>query len=98
MRNSVENEAGVFYAKKGYYKGKEVTVTHHHGAEVYLEDYPVNGADGLVVGCWVPSDSVVYTSVPNTVDKKGKIKDENYKRRSKQVNQKFGRRQKEMAV
>lgn len=95
MRNSVENEAGVFYAKKGFYKGKEVTVTHHHGAEVYLEDFPISGPDGLVVGCWVPSESVSYI---NESKIKGDIKNENNERRSKQANKKFGRRQKEMAM
>lgn len=59
MMHGVENEAGVLYAKKGYYKGKEVTITHHSGAEVWLEDYPESP---LVYGCWVPSDSVTYKS------------------------------------
>lgn len=55
----VENDARVFFARKGYYNGKEVTVTHRHGAEVWLEDYPV-GKNPITYGCWVSSDSVKY--------------------------------------
>ena len=87
---TVENEANVFFAKKGYYKGKEVTVTHHDGSMVWLENYPVNGDDGLVVGCWVSSDSVSYDK--ENVIKKEK-KNENNKRGSKQVNKKTRRQQ-----
>ena len=86
----VENESGVFFAKKGYYKGREVTVTHHSGSTVWLEDYPIKGDDGLVVGCWVPSDSVSYS---NESKIKGDINHENNKRGSKQVNKKTRRQQ-----
>ena len=56
-----DNEAGVIYATKGYYKGTEVTVTHHYGAEVWLEDYPIrHKGSPIEYGCWVPSDSVSY--------------------------------------
>lgn len=55
----VENEARVLYARKGYYKGKEVTVTHRYGAQVWLEDYPV-GKKPVEYGCWVDSESVKY--------------------------------------
>lgn len=61
MKYGAENEAGVLYAKKGYYKGKEVTITHHSGSQVWLEDYPVKDVDGMMVcGCWVESASVVF--------------------------------------
>lgn len=56
---TVPNEAGVFYARKGFYKGKEVTVTHRDGAMVYLEDYPIGKAP-VEYGCWVPNESVNY--------------------------------------
>lgn len=59
MMHGAENEAGVLYATKGYYKGREVTVTHHSGAEVWIEDYPI-GKDPVLYGCWVPSESVTY--------------------------------------
>lgn len=55
----IENDARVFFAKKGYYKGKEVTITHRDNAMVWLEDYPV-GKNPTEYGCWVPSDSVKY--------------------------------------
>lgn len=56
-----ENERGVFYARKGYYKGKEVTVTHRNPqtGEVWLEDYQV-GKDPVTYGCWVDMDSVNF--------------------------------------
>ena len=59
VKNGEVNDAGVFYARKGFYKGKEVTVTHRDPAtgEVWLEDFPV-GKDPVTFGCWVPSDSV----------------------------------------
>lgn len=57
----VDNEAGVLYAKKGFYRGTEVTVTHHYGAEVWLEDYPIKQKGSPTeYGCWVSSDSVSY--------------------------------------
>ena len=55
-KHGAENEAGVFYAVKGRYKGQEVTVTHHDGAMVWLEDY----GKAPNIGCWVPNDSVSY--------------------------------------
>ena len=56
-----DNEAGVLYAKKGFYRGTEVTVTHHYGAEVWLEDYPIKQKGSPTeYGCWVSSDSVSY--------------------------------------
>lgn len=55
----VENEAGVYFARKGYYNGKEVTVTHRDGPMVWLEDYPVGKAP-VEYGCWVPNESVNY--------------------------------------
>ena len=55
----VENDAGVRFARKGYYKGKEVTVTHRYRDMVWLEDYPV-GHDPVEFGCWVPNRSVKY--------------------------------------
>lgn len=55
----VENEAGVFFARKGIYKGKEVTVTHRNGEMVWLEDYPVSKAP-VEYGLWVRNDSVKY--------------------------------------
>lgn len=70
----VENEARVFFARKGYYKGKEVTVTHRNGDEVWLEDYPI-GKSPVEYGCWVKNESVNYV---------GEGKDhESNKRRSK---------------
>ena len=63
--NTVENDAGVLYAKKGYYKGKEVTVTHHDGAMVWLEDYPI-GKNPIEYGCWVPNESVSYEGIINS--------------------------------
>ncbi len=67
----VDNEAGVLYAKKGYYKGQEVTVTHHYGAEVWLEDYKEKGSREC--GCWVSGDSVSYKD-PDGIQKKGSIR------------------------
>ena len=55
----IENDAGVLFAKKGYYKGQEVTVTHHDGAMVWLEDYPI-GKNPIEYGCWVSNESVSY--------------------------------------
>ena len=63
---TVDNEAGVLYAKKGYYKGTEVTVTHHYGAEVWLEDYRQKGGE---TGCWVPAEAVSYKDVSGKVNK-----------------------------
>ena len=54
-----ENEAGVFFARKGYYKGKEVTITHRNGEMVWLEDYPI-GRDPVEYGTWVKNESVRY--------------------------------------
>ena len=57
----VDNEAGVKYARKGYYKGTEVVVTHRYGSQVWLEDYPVRTKGGPTeYGCWVESESVTY--------------------------------------
>ena len=56
------NEAGVLYARKGYYKGKEVTVTHRNGTDVWLEDYPV-GKNPVEYGLWVSGDSVSYKEI-----------------------------------
>ena len=80
---TVENDARVFFARKGYYKGKEVTVTHHDGAMVWLEDYPVGGSP-VEYGCWVPNDSIRY---------KGENYDDSDKRRSSKDAEKTGRRQ-----
>ena len=55
----VDNEAGVYFARKGYYKGKEVTVTHRNGDEVWIEDYPIGKAP-IEYGCWVKNESVSY--------------------------------------
>lgn len=77
---AVENESGVYFAKRGYYKGKEVTVTHRHGSMVWVEDYPINGDDGLIVGCWVPSESVSYTSEEKTKQKPNSNKKRHQKR------------------
>ena len=53
-----QNCAGVWWARKGYYKGKEVTVTHRDpkSGQVYLEDYKEKDEYGL----WVNNDSVTY--------------------------------------
>ncbi len=55
---TVENNAGVFFARKGRYKGVEVTVTHRDPktGDVWLEDYPVKGS--TEVGVWVNGESV----------------------------------------
>ena len=58
-----DNEAGVFWARNGYYKGKEVTVTHRCGDQVWLEDYQV-GKLPTECGCWVPNSSVNYKDQP----------------------------------
>ena len=83
----VENNSRVFFAKKGYYKGTEVTITHRDPAtgDVWLDDYPTKGPNGLDYGIWANADSVVY---------KGEENHENNKRRSKQATQKTGREQK----
>lgn len=74
MKYGAENESGVFYATKGWYKGKEVTVTHHDGAMVWLEDYPV-GKGTIEYGCWVPNESVKYKEeLPNESNKRGSKK------------------------
>lgn len=59
MMQKVENEARVYFARKGYYKGVEVTVTHRNGDMVWLEDFPV-GHDPILYGLWVKNDSVKY--------------------------------------
>ena len=58
---TVDNMAGVLFAKEGYYKGNKVIVTHRDPAtgNVWLEDYPVSGSP-IVYGCWVDADSVRY--------------------------------------
>jgi len=63
MGVGVENVAGVYFARKGYYKGKEVTVTHRDPAtgDLWLEDYQVKGANGLDYGIWVNADSVSFS-------------------------------------
>lgn len=60
-RNGAVNEANVFYARNGYYKGKLVTVTHRdpQSGELWLEDYPV-GKNPVLFGAWVPADSVKF--------------------------------------
>ena len=83
----VENDARVFFAKKGYYKGKEVTVTHRNPAtgEVWLEDYPVGKAP-IMYGCWVSADSVRFDGEVVTEKKETKKKGRRgvgYKRRDK---------------
>lgn len=57
MKFGEPNDAGVLFAVKGYYKGKQVTVTHHDGSQVWIEDYPI-GKDPIQYGCWVPTESV----------------------------------------
>ena len=84
----VENDARVFFAKKGYYKGKEVTVTHRNPAtgEVWLEDYPVGKAP-IRYGCWVNADSVRYTQeAADSKETKKPVKKRTYKRSSKNNN------------
>lgn len=57
----VINDARVFNARKGYYKGTEVTITHRDNAMVWLEDYPINKKGSPTeYGIWVPSESVKY--------------------------------------
>ena len=58
----VENNAGVFFAKKGYYKGTEVTVTHRdpESGKVWLDDYPVKTNGPTEYGLWVDADSVSF--------------------------------------
>lgn len=60
----VWNEEGVFFARKGYYKGKEVTVTHRDPktGQVWLEDFPI-GKDPVLYGCWVDGESVRYAEL-----------------------------------
>lgn len=57
-KHGAENSAGVWWARTGRYKGKEVTITHRDpkSGQVYLEDY----RDGGDYGAWVNSDSVTY--------------------------------------
>ena len=89
----VENDARVFFAKKGYYNGKEVTVTHRDGAMVWLEDYPV-GKDPIEYGVWVPNDSVSYKDGTNknvgsekpTVNKSAKKEKRRFKNKVKNNN------------
>ena len=58
---TVDNEAGVKFARKGYYKGVEVTVTHRYGSQVWLEDYPIKSkGNPTEYGCWVEGESVTY--------------------------------------
>jgi len=58
---TVDNEAGVKFARKGYYKGVEVTVTHRYGSQVWLEDYPIRHKGSATEwGCWVEGESVTY--------------------------------------
>ena len=77
----VDNDGMVFFAKKGYYKGAEVTVTHRdpETGNVWLEDY--KGKGDIEAGCWVNADSVKYKGETN----------ENHKRRSKQAVKKVRR-------
>ena len=60
-RNGAVNEANVFYAREGYYKGKKVVATHRdpQSGELWLEDYPV-GKSPVTYGVWVPADSVRF--------------------------------------
>ena len=81
---TVENEAGVFFAKVGYYKGKEVIVTHHDGSMVWLENYPVNGDDGLILGCWVPSESVSYYTLEEKTKQKPNSNKKRHQKRNKE--------------
>lgn len=66
---TVDNEAGVKFARKGYYKGVEVTVTHRYGSQVWLEDYPIRHKGGPTEwGCWVEGESVTYKDDLNQRD------------------------------
>ena len=57
----VGNEAGVYFARRGYYNGQEVTVTHRFGSQVYLEDFAVTSKNSPPqYGLWVNNDSVQY--------------------------------------
>ena len=59
----VENDAGVFYAREGYYNGQKVIVTHRDQANgmVWLENYAERHKGSPVeYGKWVNGDSVTY--------------------------------------
>ena len=64
----VPNTAGVFFAKKGYYNGQEVTVTHRDPKTgmVWLEDYVIkHKGSPNEFGKWVDGDSVTYKDTNN---------------------------------
>ena len=73
----VENNAGVFYARKGYYKGTEVTVTHRdpESGKVWLDDYPVKTNGPTEYGLWVDADSVTYKGEEHVSNKRRSRKD-----------------------
>lgn len=54
----VENLAGVFFARKGHYNGKNVTITHRDPATgmLWLEDYVEKESN--TAGVWVDADKV----------------------------------------
>ena len=58
---TVDNEAGVFNAKVGYYKGKKVTVTHRDpkSGQLWLEDFPT-GKSPVEYGLWANADNERY--------------------------------------
>ena len=59
MMTKVENEAGVYFARKGHYNGGNYTVTHRDPktGDLWGEDIPV-GKNPIEYGAWVPGESV----------------------------------------
>lgn len=59
MMTKVENEAGVYFARKGHYNGGNYTFTHRDPktGDLWGEDIPV-GKNPIEYGAWVPGESV----------------------------------------
>ena len=86
MKFGAENDAGVLYAVKGRYKGKEVTVTHHDGTMAWIEDYPVGSPP--LYGLWVPNDSIQYGIQPDIKEEINQKVNQRNSKRSKKSNKK----------
>lgn len=59
MMTKVENEAGVYFARKGHCNGGNYTFTHRDPktGDLWGEDIPV-GKNPIEYGIWVPGESV----------------------------------------
>jgi hypothetical protein len=83
MENSVRvaNLNNLYFARKGFYNGQEVTVTHRDpkSGQLWLEDYVVSKKSPVEVGCWVDAESVTYK------DGEQREKKQSHKRNQKKI-------------